>query len=158
MKTQYYLTLLLILIFSSKSLAIKVNQLTLEKVRMEQVTKKKKEPVGKFFQKTLRRILKKKIARKLERKNLKNESNQKPNSGKLSIMLSILGLVTMFVLSNEILIILGVLFGLAGFIIGLRGIKREEKKAMSIIGMILGTAAIIPIVLVMIFIISFRIF
>lgn len=142
MKIQLYLLLFLSFVFSSNLLAVKTTG-TLEKANIENLATTKKKPAKKFFKNMTQRVLENKIVKRLDKKFAKENAGRQVNAGLLSLIFSAVGLLTMLVASNPIIAITGLLVGLAGFIFGIIGVSKDEKKALSILGIVFGSIAVL---------------
>jgi hypothetical protein len=150
MKNQLYLSLLLIILFSTNLSAVHTAG-TLEKANVENITTVKKKPVKKFFQNVTQRVLENKVVKRLEKKLAKEKNSNGFIFGLLSLIFSVLGLFFIFIELSFGVIVLGAVLGTGGFILGIIGAVRDESKVMVILGIIFGS---IPLLVLIAFIVA----
>lgn len=149
------LLLPLFLLFSINSMfAVKTATVPTEKEAVS-ITDLRQEPTKKqkksgFFQ----RILEKKIVKKITKKlGLADEDRTKRSGNLFGLLATIFGVLGLILLFTQLGLV-GILFGIAAFVLGLIGIKRDDSITLGIVGTILGGLMVLLFLIAIVFLAS----
>ncbi|MBK8920612.1 MAG: hypothetical protein IPM81_03755 [Saprospirales bacterium] len=107
----------------------------------------------KIFLKIAQKRVKKQLAKGLRAQDAEGRAGGKNSMGIAAAALGALGLIFTLV-SVDVLVLLGLIFGIMALIFGLIGIKRDENKILAIVGTALGAAVIFIWILAVIIVAS----